>query len=112
MDFALTAAQQALIRDATALAARFTLDYWRERDRTETYPSEFVDACAAAGWFGAIIPTEYGGRGLGATEAALLLHAICASGAGTTGTTPPNWDSGVCRVSRTKPLAWARMSRR
>lgn len=88
MDFALTAAQETLVRDATALASRFTLDYWRERDRTETYPAEFVDACAAAGWFGAIIPEEYGGLGLGATEAGLLLHAVCASGAGTTGASP------------------------
>lgn len=88
MDFAPNPAHEALTRDATALAARFTLDYWRERDRTETYPHEFVDAYAAAGWFGTIIPREYGGRGLGVTEAALLLHAICASGAGTSGASP------------------------
>src|SRR5688572_23546435 len=88
MDFALTPMQKAIVRDASALAGRFDLDYWRERDRTETYPNEFVDAFAAAGWFGTIIPQEYGGRGWGVAEAALLLHAICATGAGTSGASP------------------------
>src|SRR5205823_5311345 len=34
------------------------------------------------------IPEEYGGSGLGVTEAAILLHEICAAGAGTTGASP------------------------
>ena len=88
MNFAPDPAHEALARDATALAGRFSLDYWRECDRTESYPHEFVDAFAAAGWFGAIIPQEYGGRGWGVAEAALLLHAICATGAGTSGASP------------------------
>ncbi len=49
MDFGLTPTQETIVRDATALAGRFDLDYWRERDRTETYPHEFVDAFATAG---------------------------------------------------------------
>jgi alkylation response protein AidB-like acyl-CoA dehydrogenase len=88
MDFATDPAHEALVREVTALAGRFTLDYWRAKDRDEAYPDEFVDAFAAAGWFGTIIPQAYGGRGLGVTEAALLLHAICASGAGTSGASP------------------------
>src|SRR4051794_28488523 len=88
MDFATSPAHDALVREVTALASPFSLDYWREKDRTETYPGEFVNAFAAAGWFGTIVPREYGGRGLGVTEAALLLHAICASGAGTSGASP------------------------
>jgi acyl-CoA dehydrogenase len=88
MDFAVNPAHEALISEVHALATRFPLDYWRERDRTETYPHEFVDAFASAGWFGTIIPREYGGLGLGVTEAGLLLHAICESGAGTSGASP------------------------
>ncbi len=88
MNFDHSAAHQAITAEATALASRFTLDYWRDLDRTETYPHEFVDAFAASGWFGTIIPAEYGGRGWGVTEAALLLHAICATGAGTSGASP------------------------
>ena len=45
-------------------------------------------ACAAAGWLGGTIPSEYGGRGWGVTEAALLLGEVCASGAGTSGASP------------------------
>jgi acyl-CoA dehydrogenase len=88
MDFATSPAHDALVREATELASRFSLDYWREKDHTEAYPDEFVDAFAAAGWFGTIVPVEYGGRGLGVTEAALLLHAICETGAGTSGASP------------------------
>jgi acyl-CoA dehydrogenase len=88
MDFAASPALDALVHDATALASRYGPDYWREKDRTEAYPHEFVDAFATAGWFGTIIPAEYGGRGLGVLEAALLLHAICATGAGTSGASP------------------------
>ena len=88
MNFDHSAAHQAITAEATALASRFTLDYWRDLDRTETYPHEFVDAFATSGWFGTIIPAEYGGRGWGVTEAALLLHAICATGAGTSGASP------------------------
>jgi acyl-CoA dehydrogenase len=54
-------------------------------NRSEAYPWEFVRAFAAAGWLGLIIPTAYGGAGLGLTEASLMLQAIGRSGAGTSG---------------------------
>ena len=88
MEFALDEAQQNLVRDATELASQFSLDYWRDKDRTDSYPTEFVDTFAHAGWFGTIIPEQFGGRGMGITEAALLLHAVSASGAGTSGASP------------------------
>ncbi|HET8631325.1 MAG TPA: acyl-CoA dehydrogenase family protein [Thermomicrobiales bacterium] len=88
MDAAEDARHEAIAREAAALCARFPLDYWRERDRTETYPDEFVAACVAAGWFGAIVPEAYGGRGWGVTEAGVLLRAVCESGAGTSGASP------------------------
>ena len=88
MDFGLTPDREALVREAAALAGRFSHDYWREKDRAEEYPGEFVGACAAAGWFGTIVPREYGGRGLGVTDAALLMHEICRAGAGTSGASP------------------------
>jgi acyl-CoA dehydrogenase len=88
MDFSMDPAHQDLVAQVNALTERFPLDYWRERDRTETYPHEFVEAFAAAGWFGTIIPRAHGGLGLGVLEAGLLLHAICESGAGTSGASP------------------------
>jgi acyl-CoA dehydrogenase len=85
MDFDLTELQASVQREARAIAAQFDLDYWREHDRSEAYPWEFVRAFAAAGWLGALIPEAYGGGGLGLTEAGLVLQAIGASGAGTSG---------------------------
>jgi acyl-CoA dehydrogenase len=85
VDFALTDLQQSVWNETLALASSFGLDYWREHDRTADYPWEFVKAFADTGWLGTIIPTAYGGAGLGLTEAGLMLQAIGRSGAGTSG---------------------------
>lgn len=88
MDFSFTD-EQNMIRDKVRQTAeQFDMDYWRERDSTHTYPHEFFNAFGDAGWLGIAIPEEYGGAGLGITEACILLHEICASGAGTTGASP------------------------
>jgi alkylation response protein AidB-like acyl-CoA dehydrogenase len=88
MDFALTEQQAIIRKEVGALARTFSPDYWLEKDRKAEYPWEFVRAFARAGWLGMIIPEPYGGSGLGVTEAALMLHEICAAGAGTTGASP------------------------
>ena len=88
MDFALSEQQQLMRAEVRHLARSFDWSYWREADATSTYPHEFFDAFATAGWLGTVIPTEYGGSGLGVTEAALVLGEICASGAGTSGASP------------------------
>jgi hypothetical protein len=88
MDFALTEQQQLIKKEVGALARSFGPDYWLEKDRKAEYPWEFVRAFAQAGWLGMIIPEEYGGSGLGVTEASLMLHEICAAGAGTSGASP------------------------
>jgi alkylation response protein AidB-like acyl-CoA dehydrogenase len=88
MDFALTEQQEMIRKEVATLARSFSLDYWLERDRKHEYPWDFVKAFAKAGWLGAIIPEAYGGSGLGVTEAAILLHEICAAGAGTSGASP------------------------
>jgi alkylation response protein AidB-like acyl-CoA dehydrogenase len=88
MDFALTEQQELIRKEVAALARTFSLDYWLEKDRTHEYPWEFVKAFAAGGWLGMLIPEEYGGSGLGVTEAAIMLHEICAAGAGTSGASP------------------------
>ena len=78
-----------LIREQVrTLAGRFDLDYWRERDAAAEYPHDFFAAFAEAGWLGIAIPSEYGGSGLGISEACILLEEICASGAGTSGASP------------------------
>ncbi|GAQ26513.1 acyl-CoA dehydrogenase [Ralstonia sp. NT80] len=70
---------------ARTLANKFPLSYWRECDKEEKYPWDFVKAFAEAGWMGIIVPEEYGGMGLGVTEAAVMLREIGASGAGMSG---------------------------
>jgi alkylation response protein AidB-like acyl-CoA dehydrogenase len=88
MDFSLTEQQELIRKEVATLARSFSPDYWLEKDRKAEYPWEFVRAFAEGGWLGAIVPEEYGGSGLGVTEAALLLHEICAAGAGTSGASP------------------------
>jgi len=88
MDFELTADQQA-IRDAVLRLCSaengFGEDYWLERDREGGFPTEFFDALARDGWIGIAMPQEYGGAGLGITEATVLMQAIAESGAGMSG---------------------------
>ena len=88
MDFALTEQQELIRKEVATLARSFSPDYWLEKDRKAEYPWEFVRAFADGGWLGAIVPEEYGGSGLGVTEASLVLHEICAAGAGTSGASP------------------------
>jgi acyl-CoA dehydrogenase len=72
---------QVAIRDGVAeLCARFPEEYWQRVDAKHEYPEEFVDALAGAGWLSILIPEEYGGGGLGMTEAALVLETINRSG--------------------------------
>ncbi|MGB6054647.1 MAG: acyl-CoA dehydrogenase family protein [Burkholderiaceae bacterium] len=69
------------IRDAIrALCAEFPADYFRRIDEQRGYPEEFVDALTAAGWLAALIPQEYGGSGLGLTEASVIMEEINRSG--------------------------------
>src|SRR5436190_15226068 len=65
------------IRDAVReLCAAFPDAYCRELDRAKAYRTEFVKALTEAGWLGVLIPSEYGGAGLGITEAAIILEEI------------------------------------
>jgi acyl-CoA dehydrogenase len=88
MDFSLNEQHELIRKEVTALARSFPPEYWLEKDAKAAYPWEFVKAFAQAGWLGVIVPEEYGGSGLGVTEAALMLHDIAASGAGTSGCSP------------------------
>src|SRR5205807_6560951 len=88
MDFALTEQQELIKKEVAAVARSFSPEYWLEKDRKAEYPWEFLKAFAAGGWLGIIVPEEYGGSGLGVTEASILLHEVCAAGAGTSGASP------------------------
>ena len=64
-----------------SLCSRFAPEYFRKVDESRGYPEEFVRALTEAGWLGALIPIEYGGSGLGVTEASIILEEINRSGA-------------------------------
>ncbi|MEJ8826416.1 acyl-CoA dehydrogenase family protein [Variovorax humicola] len=69
------------IRDAVRdLCAQFPNEYFRKIDEQRAYPAEFVDALTKAGWMAALIPHEYGGSGLGLTEASVIMEEINRSG--------------------------------
>ena len=65
------------LRDAIRdLCAQFPADYFRRIDEARGYPEAFVDALTKAGWLAALIPQEYGGSGLGLTEASVIMEEI------------------------------------
>ncbi len=69
------------IREAVRkLCAGFPGEYWRNLDRKRSYPTDFVDALTNSGFLSALIPTEYGGSGLGVQEAGAILEEIHTSG--------------------------------
>ncbi|MEM5449496.1 MULTISPECIES: acyl-CoA dehydrogenase family protein [Paraburkholderia] len=75
------------IREAVRdLCQQFSGEYFRKIDEARGYPEEFVDALTKAGWLAALIPQEYGGSGLGLTEASVIMEEINRSGG----------NSGVC----------------
>jgi len=80
MDFSASPEQEAIAAAVRDLCARFPDAYWRDLDRRSAYPDAFVAALTESGWLAALIPTEYGGAGLGIAEASVILEEINASG--------------------------------
>jgi len=68
--------RQAIRESIRKLCRDFPDSYWREVDKKEEYPQAFVDALTASGYLAALIPEEYGGAGLGITEASIILEEI------------------------------------
>ncbi|WP_175676010.1 acyl-CoA dehydrogenase family protein [Burkholderia ambifaria] len=69
------------IREAVRdLCGEFPADYFRGIDEARGYPEAFVDALTKAGWLAALIPQEYGGSGLGLTEASVIMEEINRAG--------------------------------
>ncbi len=68
---------RASLRD---LCKAFPAEYHRQHGMAETYPEEFVDALTEGGWLAAMIPEEFGGSGLGLTEASIIMEEINRNG--------------------------------
>jgi acyl-CoA dehydrogenase len=80
MDFGVPEEHGAIRAAVRELCAAYPDAYWRELDRGGGYPTEFVRTLTAAGWLSVLIPNEYGGAGLGITEASPILEEINRSG--------------------------------
>lgn len=63
-----------------ALCAEYPDEYHRRHAAAETYPEEFINALTQDGWLAAMIPEEYGGSGLGLTEASIVMEEVNRSG--------------------------------
>ena len=82
MYFDLTEDQLAVRAAIEKVCAPFDDEYWLARDASGEFPHDFHAAMARDGWLGICMPEEYGGAGLGITEAAIMMQAIAESGGG------------------------------
>ena len=82
MDFDLSPEQQMMADTAIQISARFDPEYWRDKDESGTYPSEFIAEIGKQGFFGLPVPEAYGGMGLGLTELSVAMEALCRGGGG------------------------------
>jgi acyl-CoA dehydrogenase len=73
---ATTPERQEICTAIRALCDNFDDGYWAEKDRAHQFPFEFAKAVADGGWLGIAMPTEFGGAGLGVTEAAIMMQEI------------------------------------
>ena len=80
MDFSVSDDQRAIRDGVAAVVKRFDDEYWLARDEDGEFPKEFHRAMAEAGWLGITMPPEYGGAGLGVTEAAIMMHEVASHG--------------------------------
>jgi acyl-CoA dehydrogenase len=72
--------KQAIRQSVRELCKDFPDTYWRKIDKAEAYPDEFVKTLTSSGYLAALIPEEYGGAGMGITEAGIILEEINRSG--------------------------------
>jgi acyl-CoA dehydrogenase len=85
MDFTFSPEQEAIRESMLKICANFGDEYWRKKDDAGGFPTDFHTAVARDGWLGIAMPQEYGGAGLGITEAAIMMQAVAESGAGFSG---------------------------
>jgi acyl-CoA dehydrogenase len=82
MNFDETDDQRSVREGVRAVVSRFDDAYWLARDQDGKFPREFHKAMADGGWLGITMPTEFGGSGLGVTEAAIMMNEVARHGGG------------------------------
>ena len=81
MNFDFSADQLAIRDQVSRLCSRFDDQYWLDKDEQGGFPHDFYQAMAEGGWLGIAMPEEFGGAGLGITDAALMMQTVAESGA-------------------------------
>jgi butyryl-CoA dehydrogenase len=76
IDFELTDEQRLIRESARDFADKEIVPRVRENDRNERFDTELVQKIADMGYLGAIVPEEYGGRGLDYRSYGLLVEEI------------------------------------
>ena len=82
MDFSVSDDHRAIRDGVNAVMRRFDAGYWLARDDDGAFPRDFHRAMADAGWLGITMPQEFGGSGLGVTEAAIMMNEVTSHGGG------------------------------
>ncbi len=82
MDFSVNPDHEAIRAGVSDVVRSFSDEYWLERDEDGKFPTEFHRAMAEGGWLGLTMPEEYGGSGLGVTEAMIMMHEVASHGGG------------------------------
>jgi acyl-CoA dehydrogenase len=85
MNFELNDEQRMIADAAKDIAKDFPPEYWREKEENNEFADEFFKAIADAGFFGIVIPEEYGGAGMGMTELLIAMEELAANGCGMAG---------------------------
>lgn len=80
MDFQTNKEQQLIRKAVREICNKYPNSYWRELDSSKLYPEDFVQDLTKHGWLSILIPEEFGGGGLGITEASIVLEEINRSG--------------------------------
>jgi acyl-CoA dehydrogenase len=85
MNFEFSEEQKMIADSAREIAQDFPPEYWREKEEKGEFAEEFFKALAKAGFFGIVIPEQYGGSGYGLTELLIAMEELAANGCGMAG---------------------------
>jgi acyl-CoA dehydrogenase len=82
MDFVMTKEQEMIAGSAREISRKFGPEYWYEKEENQSFPSDFLEVLGETGILGLGIPEEYGGSGMGLTEAVIAIEELGAGGGG------------------------------
>ena len=82
MDFIMTKEQEMIAGSAREISRKFGPEYWYEKENNQSFPNDFLEVLGETGILGLGIPEEYGGSGMGLTEAVIAIEELGAGGGG------------------------------